>query len=116
MTPSRSTIRRTSWPDRTRSLPTRRLEPRDEDFCVKSSFDFGRIGALQEQFHRFFQIGCRLLHGIALTCDVQFGTERHIPVTLPFNDRSIARSCHPDLLPIASLPRSTLPYRRFRVP
>ena len=45
-----SRIWHTSRPERTRSLPNRDLDARDEHFAVQPSGNLGRIGGLEEQF------------------------------------------------------------------
>jgi hypothetical protein len=46
--PFRSRIRQTSSPDRTRSLPNRNLNLRNEDLTAESSGHFGWVGGLEE--------------------------------------------------------------------
>jgi hypothetical protein len=50
-------IRHTSRPDRTRSLPMLRFDPRHEDFGPQPALDLLRVGTFQEQLDSLPQVG-----------------------------------------------------------
>jgi hypothetical protein len=77
----------TSRPERTRSLPNLDLKSRHKYFGVPPSFDLGWIRRLEEQLNGFLQICASGLDGIALTRDIQLGTEPNVSVALALNDR-----------------------------
>lgn len=85
--PFSARIWQTSRPDRTRSLPNGYLELGYVYLLMKSIPDLRRIGGLEEQLQGFNQVGAGLTDGVALTRNVQFWAERHVPVVLAFNDR-----------------------------
>ena len=69
-----SSIRHTSEPDRTRSLPNRNLNLRYKDFAVKSTGNLGFVGRLEKQRQRFDEVCARLFNRRALAGDIEFRT------------------------------------------
>jgi hypothetical protein len=85
-----------SRPERTRSLATRYVQPRDVHFGVQTPLHLGGIRGFEEQLHRFAEVGARLLHVPTLAGDVELGTQCNIPVPLAFDDRrELCGACHP---------------------
>ncbi len=80
--PSDFEIRQTSSPERTRSLPNRDLDLGDKNFRVETLFDLARVGGFKEQSPGLDQIGAGLLDRVALTGDVQIGTQGYKAVVL----------------------------------
>src|SRR4051812_45884596 len=77
----------TSRPERTRSLGNPDLDLRYVHFGVKTLRDFLGRCALEEELKRFLEVRVRLLDRIALTRDIELGTERDIAVAFPLDDR-----------------------------
>jgi len=73
-------------PDSTRNLPNRNLQTRDKDLTVEPVLYFRGISRFKEQFDGFYQIASSLFDGVTLTRDVQFRTQGHIAIVLPFYD------------------------------
>src|SRR2546427_2997443 len=96
--PWRSRIWQTSRPERTRSLPMRRVEPRDEHLAVKPAIDLPRVGRLQEKLDRLLEIGCGLFDGGPLAGHVEFGAQGDIEVAFFFQNRRVTACGHRDLL------------------
>ena len=53
--------RHSSRPEKTRSLPNRDLDPRDEDLVVESCVDLFRVRCLEEELERLLEVGTRLV-------------------------------------------------------
>ena len=71
-----------------------RFEAGDKNLCMEPTFDFGGIGAFEEEFDRFFEIGRGRFDCLSLTGYVQFRAERNIARAFLFDDRRIASCCH----------------------
>jgi hypothetical protein len=84
--PCSARILHTSRPDSTRSLPNRNLQTRYKDLTVETVLYFRGISRFKEQFDGFYQIASSLFDGVTLTRDVQFRTQGHIAIVLPFYD------------------------------
>lgn len=68
------------------------IHPLDGNFqgCHKGMLawngDFFRVGRFQEEMHGFQEISLGFFDRVPLTRNLQFGTGRHIPFSLMFND------------------------------
>lgn len=71
-----------------------RFEAGDKHLGMEAAFDFGRIGAFEKEFDRFFEIGCGRFDRLSLAGYVQFRAERDIARAFLFDDRGIASCCH----------------------
>jgi hypothetical protein len=76
----------TSRPDRTRNLPNLNLKPGYKNLGVLAALDLRAVGGLKEQLDRFLQIFPGSLDRIALACDINFGAQADIAVTLALNN------------------------------
>ena len=92
----RSRIWQTSSPERTRSLPNRNLDLRDEDLGAQTVANFGRVRSLEEQRKRFYQIRSGLFDRRALTCNVEFRTKRHKSIVFSLDNSRQALRLHSD--------------------
>jgi hypothetical protein len=88
--------RQTSRPDRTRSLPMSRFDPRYKDIGPKPTLDLVWIGTLEEQLDCLSQVGSRLFDRRPLTGHVQLGAQRRVQVSLLLDDRCVHRGRHSD--------------------
>ncbi len=83
--------------ERTRSLPNRNLYLGDENIAVEPLGDFRRFGAFKEERQSFNEIGSRFFNRRALTRDVEFRTERNVPIALAPDYGGKSMRCQHDL-------------------
>ena len=66
-------ISQTSCPDRTRSLANGDFELGDEDLAAHPASDLRRVRCLEEELESLPEVVARLLYGVPLARDVEFG-------------------------------------------
>src|SRR3990172_10542691 len=108
--PCCSSIRQTSRPERTRSLPIRRFELGHEDLLSPSLLNLLRVRGFEKQIHSFSQVIEGHFDRLALARDVELGTKGDVGIALSFDDRrkeTRRGGCHDtnSLQRLAKLPR-----------
>ena len=74
-----------------------RFEAGDKHFCVKATFNFGRISAFKKELDSFFEISRGRFDRFSLTGYVKFRAERNIARVFLFDDRGVASFVPPPI-------------------
>lgn len=87
-----SSMRRTSEPERVRSLPDRNLDLCHEYIRMQTSFDFGGLCSLEKEGEGLDKVGARRLYRVPLAGDIQLGAQGYARVVFAFDNRRQAES------------------------